>query len=93
MQVVAPAVPPVPPAVPAPAVMNEASQFDFCGEVYVDWEPSIGATYYDIYRRPNQWMVDAYELIVSTWTDYYNDFATGLEGGTTFCYKIKACNV
>jgi hypothetical protein len=89
-----PAVPPVPPAVPDPVVMNEASQFDVCGEVYVDWDASItGATYYRLYRKPNQWMVNAYGLITSTPDDYYNDFAAGLEGGTTFYYKVYACNI
>lgn len=80
------------PAPPAAPVAVQAMQEGNCELIDVFWNVSAGATYYEIYRKPDAGMVDDYGYVGTEIYNHYYDYAGGLEHGVTFSYKIKACN-
>ena len=88
-----PAVPPVPPAVPAATTMIGAGQLSDCAVINVSWNASALATYYQLYRNPDFSLANNWVLIDSTVNTYYDDPNQCDQAGYTFTYKVKACNI
>ena len=84
----------VPPAVPAAPVTINASQSGFCEPVDFNWNTSVGATYYQVFRKPNLAGEDLYEFMANETGTHYYDYPAGEDTeGTTYYYKVRACNI
>ena len=88
-----PAVPPVPPAVPAATTMIGAGQLSDCAVINVSWNASALATYYVLYRNPDFSLANNWVVIDNTVNTYYDDPNQCDQAGYTFTYKVKACNI
>lgn len=84
---------PAPPAVPPIPAMTGAGQGSVCDKVTINWAVSAGATFYSVYRKPDDDLVDNWMHIDNSINNYYEDFWAGTQGGITFYYKVKACNI
>jgi len=85
--------PGVPPAIPAAPVLSTVNQSGPCQPIRATWAASAGATSYQVYRKPDAYMVDAYGIVATAYGVFWDDVQAGLEDATTFYYKVKACNI
>lgn len=81
--------PPEPPpgTPPDPTTMIGAGQATNCAPVRVTWSPSLGATYYKLYRRETGWV-----FVDNVHGTMYDDYWAGLQDGVEFFYRVQACN-
>ena len=84
--------PPPPPAVPAATTMIGASQLSTCDPIHVTWNASAGATYYKLYRKPDNSLLDNWILIDNVMTTEYDDYWAGSQDGVQFYYKVQCCS-
>jgi len=82
-----------PPAIPSAPTLNSVNQGSPCGPIEVSWSAVAGATYYQIWRKPDGEMFDDYGWIDVSYTNSHDDYEAGVTDLTEFFYKIKACNI
>jgi len=85
-------VPPAPPAVPAATTMIGASQLSTCDPIHVTWNASAGATYYKLYRKPDNSLADNWVLVDNVMTTEYDDYWAGSQDRIQFYYKVQCCS-
>ncbi len=84
---------PPPPAVPDIPVIIGHSQATTCGPVHICWTTEVGATYYVLQRKPSIAGGDWWETQYIGSSYCYDDYDAGTKEGTTFYYRVKACNI
>jgi fibronectin type 3 domain-containing protein len=75
------------PALPA-APVNLTGNSSNSGEIDLNWDASIGATSYNVYRSDTQY--GTYTKVGNPTAGSFKD--TGLQGSTTYWYKVSAVN-
>ncbi len=77
-------------AIPSQPTNITASDGEFDNLISISWNPVANATYYDVYQSSN---TDGnYTKINSEKVTTSNFNVTNLSEGTTYFYKVKACN-